>query len=196
MKAMYAALLVVSSMSVLAGCGGGGGSSPVAPPPPPAPPPTITAFAAAPASITAGQSSTISWTVSGATGLSLDNGIGSVTGTSTRAVSPTATTTYLLTATNAAGSVTASTTVSVAAPAGPYPAGLSDASLQVGGVTRQYRVHVPPGVTTAPVALVLVLHGGGGEGLNVANTGAHPLSVTCRKAQFAGSAADAAARSA
>ena len=177
MKAMYAALLVVSSMSALAGCGGGGGSSPVAPPPPPAPPPTISAFAAAPASITAGQSSTLSWTVSGAASLSLDNGIGSVTGTSTRAVSPTATTTYVLTATNAAGSVTASTTVSVAAPVGPYPAGLSDASLQVGGVTRQYRVHVPPGVTTAPVALVLVLHGGGGEGLNVANTGAHPLSV-------------------
>ncbi|MFM7707991.1 MAG: alpha/beta hydrolase family esterase [Gammaproteobacteria bacterium] len=63
------------------------------------------------------------------------------------------------------------------APTAPYPAGLSDATLQVGGVTRQYRVHVPPGVTIAPVALVLVLHGGGGEGLNVANTGSHPLSV-------------------
>jgi polyhydroxybutyrate depolymerase len=176
MKAMYAALLVVSSMSALPGCGGGGGSSPVAPPPPPAVP-TISAFSAAPASITAGQSSTLTWTVSGATSLALDNGIGTITGTSTRSVSPTVTTTYVLTATNAAGSVTASTTVSVAAPAGPYPAGLSDATLQVGGVTRQYRVHVPPGVTTAPVALVLVLHGGGSEGLNIANTGAHPLSV-------------------
>lgn len=63
------------------------------------------------------------------------------------------------------------------APSAPYPAGLTDATLQVGGVTRQYRVHVPPGVTTSPTAVVLVLHGGGGEGLNVANTGAHPLSV-------------------
>jgi polyhydroxybutyrate depolymerase len=59
----------------------------------------------------------------------------------------------------------------------PYPAGLSDAALQVAGVTREYRVHVPSGVTTSPTAVVLVLHGGGGEGLNVANTGAHPLSV-------------------
>ena len=59
----------------------------------------------------------------------------------------------------------------------PYPAGLSDATLQVAGVTREYRVHVPSGVTTSPTAVVLVLHGGGGEGLNVANTGAHPLSV-------------------
>ena len=61
--------------------------------------------------------------------------------------------------------------------ASPYPAGLSDATLQVAGVTREYRVHVPSGVTTSPTAVVLVLHGGGGEGLNVANTGAHPLSV-------------------
>ena len=59
----------------------------------------------------------------------------------------------------------------------PYPAGLSDATLQVAGVTREYRVHVPSGVTTSPTAVVLVQHGGGGEGLNVANTGAHPLSV-------------------
>lgn len=63
------------------------------------------------------------------------------------------------------------------APVAPYPVGLSDASLQVGVVTRQYRVHVPTGVTTAPVALVLVLHGGGGEGLGVADAGSHPLSV-------------------
>jgi len=63
----------------------------------------------------------------------------------------------------------------------PYPAGLTDQSLAVGGVTRQYRVHVPQalGGTTAttPKALVFVLHGGGGIGLGVANTGAHPLSV-------------------
>ena len=45
----------------------------------------------------------------------------------------------------------------------PYPAGLSDATLQVAGVTREYRVHVPSGVTTSPTAVVLVLHGGGGE---------------------------------
>ncbi|MFN8934689.1 MAG: hypothetical protein ACK5Y0_02130, partial [Pseudomonadota bacterium] len=61
-------------------------------------------------------------------------------------------------------------------PAAPYPTGLSDQSLTVAGVARQYRVHVPAGLAT-PKAIVLVLHGGGGEGLNVANTGQHPLSV-------------------
>jgi polyhydroxybutyrate depolymerase len=59
----------------------------------------------------------------------------------------------------------------------PYPLGqLSDRSLVVGGVARQYRVYVPPGLT-APVAVVFVLHGGGGEGLDVALLGQHPLSI-------------------
>jgi polyhydroxybutyrate depolymerase len=58
----------------------------------------------------------------------------------------------------------------------PYPPGLSDQTLIVNGVQRRFRIHVPAGVTT-PVAAVFVLHGGGGSGMNVANTGAHPLSV-------------------
>ncbi|MCE2909829.1 MAG: alpha/beta hydrolase family esterase [Betaproteobacteria bacterium] len=56
----------------------------------------------------------------------------------------------------------------------PYPAGLSEQGLTVAGVARQYRVHVPAGLA-APKAIVLVLHGGGGEGMNV-STG-HPLSA-------------------
>ena len=59
----------------------------------------------------------------------------------------------------------------------PYPAGLSDQQITVNGVVRQFRVHVPATLTGAPKAVVLVLHGGGGEGLNVANAGQHPLSV-------------------
>jgi hypothetical protein len=77
-----------------------------------APKPLIASFTASPATISAGSSATLEWSVSGATGLSLDNGIGAVTGTS-HSVSPSATTTYTLTATNAAGSVTASATVTV-----------------------------------------------------------------------------------
>ncbi|MFN8901599.1 MAG: hypothetical protein ACK5VV_05975, partial [Lysobacteraceae bacterium] len=49
----------------------------------------------------------------------------------------------------------------------PYPAGLSDQTITVNGVVRQFRVHVPAGLT-APRAVVFVLHGGGGEGLDVA----------------------------
>ena len=73
--------------------------------------PTITSFTASPSSIQSGQSSTLSWSVSNATTLSIA-GIGTVTGTS-RSVSPTTTTTYTLTATNATGSTTATATVTV-----------------------------------------------------------------------------------
>lgn len=59
----------------------------------------------------------------------------------------------------------------------PYPPGLTDHSMTVAGVVRQYRVHVPWSLAGTPKALVLVLHGGGGTGMNVANAGEHPLSV-------------------
>ncbi len=79
------------------------------------PVPVISAFTATPASIAAGASSTLAWTVTGATTLSIDQGIGAVTGTS-RSVTPASTTTYTLTATNASGSATRAVTVTVAAP--------------------------------------------------------------------------------
>jgi polyhydroxybutyrate depolymerase len=66
--------------------------------------------------------------------------------------------------------------VDAAPPPPPYPAGLSEQSLDVNGVTRRFRVHVPGGMA-APKAVVFVLHGGGGEGLGVADLGEHPLSV-------------------
>jgi hypothetical protein len=91
----------------LAGCPKSGGSG--------GQPPVINFFTATPATVTAGQtSSTLSWSVSNATSISIDNGLGPQSGT-TAAVSPAATTTYTLTATNAAGSVTAQATVTVTA---------------------------------------------------------------------------------
>ena len=169
-------------LSVLVACGGGGGggvaSGGFGGVPPVTSLPTISTFTVTPSSIVSGQTATLSWSTAGATSLSIDNAIGDVTGATNRPISPTVTTTYVLTARNAAGSVTASTTVTVSPSNNtPYPLGLSDATIQVGAVTREYRVHVPAGRASSPVAVVLVLHGGGGEGLNVANTGAHPLSV-------------------
>jgi hypothetical protein len=76
-------------------------------------PPVIGTFSAAPASIVPGGTATLSWTVSGATTLAIDQSIGSVTGKSSTTVSPATTTTYTLTATNASGSATAKTTVTV-----------------------------------------------------------------------------------
>jgi RHS repeat-associated protein len=77
--------------------------------------PVITDFWSNPVQITSGQSATLNWAVSQADSLSLDNSIGTVTG-STQTVSPTATTTYKLMATNAVGSVSATVTVSVGTP--------------------------------------------------------------------------------
>ena len=75
-------------------------------------PPVINSFSASPANISAGQGSTLAWSVSNATSLTLNQGLGLAEGASLQ-VSPAATTTYTLTAANASGQVTASATVMV-----------------------------------------------------------------------------------
>jgi uncharacterized protein YkwD len=79
---------------------------------PPTPSPVIASFSASPSSIAPGQSATLSWSVSGANSISIDNGVGNVGGSS-MVVSPSQTTTYRLTATNGGGSTTAVATVTV-----------------------------------------------------------------------------------
>ena len=81
--------------------------------------PVINAFTAAPDQIHLGQSSTLAWDVSGASQLSIDNGVG-VQGGHSIVVAPTATTTYTLTATGLGGDTTAQATVTVL-PALPKP---------------------------------------------------------------------------
>src|SRR5215470_17339941 len=83
--------------------------------------PVISSFTATPSSITSGQTSVLSWSVTGATGLRLDPGNVNVTGQTSKSVTPTATTTYVLTATNSAGSVTRSVTVTVTNGTPPPP---------------------------------------------------------------------------
>ena len=99
----------------LAGCGGsshsmsGTGTAP-----------TIASFSAAPASITAGGGSTLSWTTTGATSVAITPGtFTSAAASGSTSVSPAATTTYTLTATNAAGSTTATAVVTVNAASKP-----------------------------------------------------------------------------
>jgi len=65
--------------------------------------PVVSSFGADPPTIAAGESSTLSWIVVGATTVSIDQGIGNVALTGRRAVMPSATTVYTLKATNAAG---------------------------------------------------------------------------------------------
>ena len=84
-----------------------------------APPlPTITSFQASPSSITAGQSSTLTAQINGATSASINNGVGSIAlngGADNWVipVSPTTTTTYTLTVLNLEGSATAPVVVTV-----------------------------------------------------------------------------------
>lgn len=84
-------------------------------------PPTINLFFARPSSITLGNNSTIEWDVSGATEVSIDQGIGSVVHAGSVEVSPMATATFTLTANNAAGSVTQSFTIEVTSPPATSP---------------------------------------------------------------------------
>ncbi len=83
--------------------------------------PVINSFNSSPQSIAVGESSTLSWSITGATSVNIDQGIGNVALTGTRIVSPTVTTIYTLTATNSAGSVTATSQIIVGGGASPPP---------------------------------------------------------------------------
>jgi hypothetical protein len=84
--------------------------------PDPSPRPTIVQFTANPMEILAGDSSTLTWNVRNATSVTINQNVGTVDPSGSRAVTPPATTTYTLTATNASGSVTADATVTVVPP--------------------------------------------------------------------------------
>ena len=82
--------------------------------------PAINVFTAEPSTIEKGQPSTLSWSISNATDMSIDHGVGAVQSRSQRQVFPSATTTYTLTANGPGGSETATVTVEVStAPAAP-----------------------------------------------------------------------------
>lgn len=75
--------------------------------------PTINSFTTSPANISQGQRTTLSWDVSGATGIAIQPEIGTVGSSGSLLLSPPATITYTLTATNQAGSATSSVTLTV-----------------------------------------------------------------------------------
>lgn len=111
----------------------------VAPPPPPPPAaepapaaakPTINYFTAEPSTISAGQPSSLRWSVTDATSVTLDNEIGAVSPNGRRGVYPTVTTTYHLTATGAGGSSMADATVTVSTPPPPAPVSSGNANTQ------------------------------------------------------------------
>lgn len=129
---MAASLLLVS-----AGCKK---KSPVAPPPPPPSPfqakdtpkaAVIGSLTAEPSTIVKGESSTLRWSVSNATSVTIDGGIGTVQASGSRAVSPTENTTYRMTASGSGGDAVAAVTVYVTTPPPPPPPpAASQASLE------------------------------------------------------------------
>ena len=82
----------------------------------PAGTPIITSFAASPTMITAGQSSTLEWNVTGAGSASINGGIGTVPMAGSATITPSENTTYTLTALGSPGTAISTVTVTV------YPA--------------------------------------------------------------------------
>ena len=124
-----AVLLALVLLAFASGC-----TKKVPPPPPPPPPaptapetvarvdrPVINSFTAEPSSIERGQSSTLSWSITNATDMSINQQIGAVQSQGQRQVFPTSTTTYTLTARGPGGNDSRSVTVSVSSPPPPPP---------------------------------------------------------------------------
>jgi len=97
--------------------------------------PVITSFATSAETLVAGAASVLSWNVSGADTVRIDQGIGITHGIVLR-VQPITTTMYSLTAVNAGGPVTAAVTVTVVAATlpPPNPAAFVARSIDGGGV--------------------------------------------------------------
>ncbi len=107
--------------------------------------PVVNSFDASPGLIGPGESSTLSWNVSGAATVSISQQIGNVGLSGTRVVLPTKTTTYTLTATNVVGTVTATAQV-VIAEALPHKLNLYSIAAEDGQVRRDGYVGQEPDV--------------------------------------------------
>ena len=124
--------------------------------------PVINSFTASSASISVGGSSTLNWSTTGATAVTITPGTFTSASTSgSTTVRPTSTSTYTLTATNSAGSV--KTTVTVAVQAAPLPVinsfAASPASISSGSSSKlswttsgATRVAITPGMFTSTSA--------------------------------------------
>ncbi len=114
-------ILALATLAFTAGCH----HNPPPPPPAPAPAPppaspTVT-LSASPATITKGDSATLSWSSTNATDLSISPEVGAVTAQGSSKVTPADSTTYTITAKGPGGSANATASVTVNAPPPPPP---------------------------------------------------------------------------
>jgi len=117
-----AMLSTILALAFVAGC-----KKKVPPPPPPPPPPApaparpTVSLQANPTSIAVGDSTTLSWTSTDATQLTISPGVGAVTAQGSTKVNPSDSTTYTITASGPGGSADSSVRVTVAQPPPPPP---------------------------------------------------------------------------
>jgi peptidoglycan-associated lipoprotein len=105
----------------ISGCKKNVAATPPSAAPAPTSQPTVT-LNASPASVSPGQTVTLSWSSTNATDLDIEPGIGKVAPQGSTPANPTTSTTYTITATGPGGSATASAQVTVSAPAAEAPA--------------------------------------------------------------------------
>jgi peptidoglycan-associated lipoprotein len=117
-----AILTAVLAVAFAAGCAKKPAAAPPPPPPPPPPAarPTVS-LQANPTSINTGDSTTLSWTSTDATQLTIAPGVGAVTAQGSTKVTPSDSTTYTITASGPGGSADSSVRVTVAQPPPPPP---------------------------------------------------------------------------
>jgi peptidoglycan-associated lipoprotein len=116
---------ILTAMLALAFAAGCKKKPPAAPPPPPPPPPAAArptvSLQANPTSINKGDSTTLSWTSTDATQLTISPDVGAVTAQGSTKVTPSDSTTYTITASGPGGSADSSARVTVSAPPPPPP---------------------------------------------------------------------------
>ena len=122
-RPLYRTLLVAGLVATI--FTGGCKKKPIANTPPPAPPveqpkpqPSVT-LSANPASINRGESSTLSWTSTDATQLTIAPGVGTVNAEGSTSVTPSDSTTYTITASGPGGSANATARVNISVPPPP-----------------------------------------------------------------------------
>ena len=144
-------------------------------------PPVIGTFSSSPSTVNSGSSATLMWNVTGATSVTLDQGIGQVDVAGIMVVSPSASTVYTISAVNSNGSITRSVVTTVnPAPSTtasmPAPASIqTSAPTQVSYITT-LPVSSPIPAKAAPAGPAPIVLGSSGtfavlSGSTVTNTG-------------------------
>jgi peptidoglycan-associated lipoprotein len=115
----------------------------VEPPPPPPPPPPVPTISlkASPSAIEKGQSTTLTWNSTNATGVTIDNGVGTVEASGSRSLRPSDSTTYTARATGPGGNAVAEARVTVTPPPAvtpPPPPPISDSEFFASNIKDAY----------------------------------------------------------